>query len=121
MIGCRVWAIPEGFIPGRSFSQERELVSHEACCILNAGGAPAHIKPTLISRIVSRRDPIESRLRRGERCIFASTISSTRSPFRDTAYASVVRSDAPIVVQHTRLDSRDPHTALLSTIAFPIA
>jgi hypothetical protein len=88
---------------------------------LNAGGAPAHIKPTLISRIVSRRDPIESRLRRGERCIFASTISSTRSPFRDTAYASVVRSDAPIVVQHTRLDSRDPHTALLSTIAFPIA
>jgi hypothetical protein len=26
----------------------------------------------------------------------------------------------PVVVQHTRLDSRDAHIALLSTIAFPV-
>jgi hypothetical protein len=40
---------------------------------------------------------------------------------RDTPYSSVIQSDVPIVVQHTRLDSRDPHIALLSTIAFPVA
>jgi hypothetical protein len=40
---------------------------------------------------------------------------------RDTPYSSVIRSDVPVVVQHTRLDSRDPHIALLSTIAFPVA
>ncbi|QYC39042.1 Anabaena sensory rhodopsin transducer [Nonomuraea coxensis DSM 45129] len=34
-------------------------------------------------------------------------------------YASVIVSDVPIVVQHTRLDSRQPALALLSTIAFP--
>jgi hypothetical protein len=36
----------------------------------------------------------------------------------DTDYASLIESDVPIVVQHTRLDSRHPNIALLSTMAF---
>ncbi len=36
----------------------------------------------------------------------------------DTDYASVFESDVPIVVQHTRLDSRRAEISLLSTIAF---
>ena len=35
----------------------------------------------------------------------------------DTDDASVIESDQPVVVQHTRLDSRQPALALLSTIA----
>jgi hypothetical protein len=31
----------------------------------------------------------------------------------------VINSDVPIVVQHTRLDSRQAENALLSTVAFP--
>ncbi len=38
---------------------------------------------------------------------------------RDTDYASVIESDVPIVVQHTRLDSRQQALALMTTIAFP--
>jgi hypothetical protein len=38
----------------------------------------------------------------------------------DTPYASVIESDVPIVVQHTRLDSRQAENALMTTIAFPI-
>jgi hypothetical protein len=37
---------------------------------------------------------------------------------RDTDYASVFDSDVPIIVQHTRLDSRRAELALLSTIAY---
>ena len=37
---------------------------------------------------------------------------------RDTAYSSVFESDVPIVVQHTRLDSRHAEVSLLSTIAY---
>jgi hypothetical protein len=37
---------------------------------------------------------------------------------RDTEYASVFQSDLPIVVQHTRLDSRCAEIALLSTVAY---
>jgi hypothetical protein len=35
-----------------------------------------------------------------------------------TDYACVIESDVPIVVQHTRLDSRQAENALLSTVAF---
>ena len=37
---------------------------------------------------------------------------------KDTDYASVIESDVPIVVQHTRLDSRQAENALLSTVAY---
>jgi hypothetical protein len=37
---------------------------------------------------------------------------------RDTAYSSVFESNVPVVVQHTRLDSRRPEISLLSTIAY---
>jgi hypothetical protein len=36
---------------------------------------------------------------------------------RGMDYASVIESDVPIVVQHTRLDSRQNANALLTTIA----
>jgi hypothetical protein len=35
-----------------------------------------------------------------------------------TDYASVIESDIPIVVQHTRLDSPQAENALLSTVAY---
>ena len=37
---------------------------------------------------------------------------------RDTPYSSLFESDVPIVVQHTRLDSRRAEVSLLSTIAY---
>ncbi len=37
---------------------------------------------------------------------------------RGTDYASVIESDVPVVVQHTRLDSRQAENALLTTIAY---
>jgi hypothetical protein len=38
---------------------------------------------------------------------------------RATSYASVFESDVPVVVQHTRLDSRQAENALMTTIAYP--
>ena len=37
---------------------------------------------------------------------------------RGTDYASILQSDVPIVVQHTRLDSRQRANALITTSAF---
>ena len=39
----------------------------------------------------------------------------------DTEYSTVVESDVPVVVQYTRLDSRQAENALLSTMAYPSA
>ncbi len=38
---------------------------------------------------------------------------------RGTDYASVIEADLPIVVQHSRLDSRQAENALITTVAFP--
>jgi len=37
---------------------------------------------------------------------------------RDTDYASVFESDVPVILQHTRMDSRHAEVSLLSTIAY---
>jgi hypothetical protein len=121
MIGHRVWAIPEGFIPGRSFSQNPELVSHEAACILNTSDQPASIE---LMVYFEDRDPagpykVEVEPRRTKHMRFNDLKEPERVP-RDKAYSSVIRSNVPIVVQHTRLDSRDPHIALFSTLAYPV-
>ena len=38
----------------------------------------------------------------------------------NTDFSSVIVSSVPVVVQHTRLDSRQAELALLSTMAFPL-
>lgn len=119
MIGRKVWAIAEGYIPSGSMSQARELVSHEAACILNASDHAAWVEITVY---FEDRDPIgpftlEVEPRRTRHLRFNDLNEPAPIP-RDTPYSSVISSNVPIVVQHTRLDSRDPHIALLSTIAF---
>ena len=37
---------------------------------------------------------------------------------RDTDFSSVFESDVPVIVQHTRLDSRHAEVALMSTTAY---
>jgi len=39
---------------------------------------------------------------------------------RDTDYASIITADVPVVVQHTRLDSRQAELSLISTMAYPV-
>ena len=118
-IGHRRWAIAEGYIPGASMSQERPFVSHETVCLLNAGNETARIEITVY---FADRDPAGPyRLELGARRTMHLRFNDLRDPEpvpRDTDYASVIESSVPIVVQHTRLDSRHPNIALLSTIAY---
>jgi hypothetical protein len=54
MIGRTTWAIPEGYIPGKSHGPGPEMTSHEACCILNASEKDAHAAITIF---FEDRDP----------------------------------------------------------------
>lgn len=119
-IGHRRWAIAEGYIPEESMAgADRTLISHETACILNAGDETAHVAITLF---FADRDPVGPyRVEVGARRTKHLRFNDLRDPApvpRGTDYASVIESDVPIVVQHTRLDSRHAEIALLSTIAF---
>lgn len=119
-LGRTLWAIPEGYIPSRSVSSNHDLVSHEAVCLLNAAEQEAEVSITLF---FIDRDPVGPyRVKVGARRTLHLRFNDLSNPEpvpRDTSYASVIESTVPIVVQHTRLDSRNPNIALLSTMAFP--
>jgi hypothetical protein len=118
-IGRTLWAIAEGYIPGESTGPEPQMTSHETACILNTTDNDAHVEITIY---FSNREPAGPyRLTVGARRTRHVRFNDLRDPEpvpRDTDYASVIRSDVPIVVQHTRLDSRQAENALLTTIAY---
>lgn len=118
-IGQQRWAIAEGYIPKSSHGPEPEMTSHETACLLNASDHDAHVQ---IMIYFSDRNPAGP---------YRLTVSANRTKHlrfndltdpepipRGTDYASVIESDVPIVVQHTRLDSRQDANALLTTIAY---
>ncbi len=118
-IGRKRWAIGEGYIPGWSHGPEPQFTSHETFCILNAGNEEAEVKVTIF---FSDRDPVGPyRItvppRRTKHVRFNNLTDPEPVP-HETDYASLIESNVPIVVQHTRLDSRQAENALLSTIAY---
>jgi hypothetical protein len=118
-IGRRRWAIAEGYIPGWSHGPEPEMTSHETACILNAGDDDAHVRITIF---FTDREPagpyrVTVPARRTKHLRFNELADPAPIP-RETPYASVFEADVPIVVQHTRLDSRQAENALITTIAF---
>src|SRR5689334_22832779 len=118
-IGRTRWAIAEGYIPGWSHGPEPQMLSHETACLLNASDDEAHVQITLY---FSDREPVGPyRLTvppRRTRHVRFNDLGDPAPVPRETDYASVIESDVPIVVQHTRLDSRQEAEALLSTIAY---
>ena len=118
-IGRTHWAIPEGYIPSESVSQDHALVSHEAACLLNAGDRDAEIE---IMLYFADRDPVGPyRVKLPARRTLHLRFNDLTDPApvpRNTSYASLISSSVPVIVQHTRLDSRHPNISLLSTIAY---
>lgn len=119
-IGSCLWVIPEGYIPGgEGIHADRALTSHEAACMLNTSDEQAHVEVMLY---FTDKEPVGPyRVSVGARRTLHLRFNDLDDPEPvplDTDYASVIRSDVPIVVQHTRLDSRPEALALLSTIAF---
>jgi hypothetical protein len=118
-LGRKRWAIAEGYIPSESSFTDPALMSHETACILNAGDRTANIHITLF---FADREPVGPYLitvgaRRTLHLKF-NDLNDPKPVPRDTSYSSVFESDVPIVVQHTRLDSRRAEVSLLSTTAY---
>lgn len=118
-IGKKIWAIAEGYIPAWSNGPAPEFTSHEAACILNAGDKDAHIQLTIYfaDRSPAGPYPLTVGAQRTLHLRFNNLEHPERIPL-GLSYSSVFISDVPIVVQHTRLDSRQDANALLSTMAY---
>jgi hypothetical protein len=121
-VGVKEWVIAEGYIPEESHGPEPQMTSHETVCILNACDQDANVEITIY---YSDREPVGPYrvivpARRTRHVRFNNLRDPEPIP-RGTDYSSVIRSNVPIVAQHTHLDSRQAKNALLSTMAFPNA
>jgi hypothetical protein len=104
---------------GRLYSLGELLGRPETACILNAGDRDAQVAITIF---FANREPVGPyRVTVAARRTLHLRFNDLEDPLpipRDTDYASVIEADVPVVVQHTRLDSRRAEIALLSTMAF---
>jgi hypothetical protein len=121
-IGAKVWAIAEGYIPAWSHGPAPEFTSHEAACILNASDTDANIEITIHFEDRGPAGPYKLTVPAGRtKHLRFNNLKDPEPVPLGTPYASVIRSDVPIVVQHTRLDSRQAQNALITTMAYPAA
>ena len=118
-IGRKKWAIPEGYIPTYSHTTGRDLISHDAICILNASSTEAQIAITIF---FSDRDPAGPfRIVVPPRRTKHVRVNDLQDPEiipKGVEYSSLIESNIEVVVQYTRLDSRQAENALMTTVAF---
>lgn len=118
-LGKKTWIIAEGYIPSYSTGPERQFASHETACLLNTSSKEASVEITIF---YTDKDPVGPyRVKVGAQRTKHLRFNDLQDPEPipcDTDYASVIVSDVPIVVQHTRLDSRQAENALLTTVAY---
>jgi hypothetical protein len=118
-IGKTHWAIAEGYIPDGSTGPEPAMLSHETACMLNTGEKDAHVEITVFFSDREPAGPYKITVPAGRtKHVRFNNLKDPEPIPKATDYASTIISDVPIVVQHTRLDSRQDANALLSTIAY---
>jgi hypothetical protein len=121
-IGHKLWVIPGGCIPETGTGREPEFTSRDELCVLNTGDSDAQLEITLY---YSDRDPVGPypltvAARRVRQVRFNDLIDPAATPL-GVPYAAVVRSDAKVVVQFTRVDTRQAALAMATTLAWPVA
>lgn len=118
MSGKCEWFIPDAFYPE---VDNGSYVSHEAVCVLNTGDEDAHLDFTLyfenkepktgFTAVCPARRTAHVRMDR----IVASDGSKVE---RGVPYAMLVKSDVPVVVQYSRLDTTQPEMSFMGLIAY---
>lgn len=119
-IGAYVWVIPDAYLPPVG---DENLPGHEATCIVNPNGRMAKVKFTFY---FEDREPLKSkeitinpertlhlRLDRAEALLEIELE-------REVPFSIKVESDVKVVVQHSRMDTRQSNLSYMSSMGYPI-
>ncbi len=119
--GKKVWIVAEGYIPASSNGPAPEMISHESVSVLNTSDQETELRITIF---YTDKEPVGPYVltvpaRRSKHIRYNDLKDPEPIPVA-TEYSSLIEADVPVVVQHTRLDSRQSENALLSTIAYGV-
>ncbi|MDQ3734493.1 MAG: sensory rhodopsin transducer [Actinomycetota bacterium] len=118
-VGVLTWVVADGYIPPESTGPEPAMTSHDSVCILNSGPADAVVE--LVIYFTDRPPAGPYVLRVASERAHHQRINDLEEPEPipvGVDYSMLLSSTEPIVVQHTRLDSRQAANALMSTVAY---
>lgn len=117
-IGKRRWEFSGGDVPVDSTGPEPEMVSHEKLAILNASDEMATVELTLHYENGRTAGPYTlSTAPERVRHVRVNDLIEPYAPPLGEAYAGVLESTTPVVVQFTRQDTRQQENATMSTLA----
>lgn len=118
MGGKNTWFVPDGYLPGDS---SHGVPSHEAACVLNTGIRKAQLAFTFYFEDTDPVGPVHVQLGAGRtrhiRLDDPTAIGGIELP-RNVPFAYAVRSDEPVILQHSRLDTSAGAYTLFTTIAY---
>lgn len=118
--GSKAWYIPDGYYP--SFSTGK-FPSHEAICVLNPTGEDASITITLYfedrAKMTGFTVVCPAERTRHIRMDQLKNSAGQGVP-QGVAYAMMVESDRPVIVQYSRMDTTQAEMALMTTMAYPV-
>ncbi len=120
-LGAKTWYIPDCFWP--EITNGQHYVSHEAICVLNPGKKDAKIN---LIFYFSDTQPLsgftaECKAERTNHIRLDKIVNDQgRELPQGVAYAAVVKSDQPVIVQYSRLDTTQAEMGLMTTMAFPV-
>jgi hypothetical protein len=119
-IGAECWMVTGGHIPLRSTGREPEFTSRDELSILNTNRGRACLSITIY---YTDREPV------GPYELVVKPRTTRRVRFNDLIfpealalgvdYAAMIRSDVPVVVQFTRLDSAASEKSWACGVAYP--
>lgn len=119
-IGHQRWVIADGYIPEGSHGPAPEMTSHDTACLLNTSSADAAVTFTIYYADREPGGPYRMTVpAKRTRHVRFNDLTDPEPIPRATDFACEITSDRPIVVQHTRLDSRQAENTIMTTIAFP--
>lgn len=117
--GKKKWAIAEGYIPSYGTGEAPEFESHETMCVLNTNERAAKLT---IMIYFSDREPAGpfQEVVEGKRTkhIRFNNFKNPEVIPKGVDYSCTIESTEDIIVQHTRLDSRQAANALMTTMAY---
>jgi len=115
--GARIFIIPDGYLPRGG----QGIDSHEAICILNSGQQAATV---IVTAYYADRPPQQGApiVVPAERDLHLhldapAELGGLHIP-QETPYGLRVESDRPVVLQHSRMDTRLGGMALFTTLGF---
>jgi hypothetical protein len=110
------WLIPDGYVP----SGGEKIQSHEAICVVNPNVQDAHLTVDVyfFDRDPWRDLPFTIGAERSARIILGEKYQLSGGDKigvpEDTPFSLRIRSDLPVAIQYTRLDTRLSKLALMS-------